>query len=354
MNRRQSYPQPQGMYQSGSGASGGASQWPLARAPRFPWHTWWARTFAWEGARFVRDGFGDLPIDRALEARRKALRSHILANIVGAILLVEILLLAIGFGEPLVWVTATAAAVLLFVALLFNRRGWVGLAAVMVALVIEAAVWPTVWVSDGGLFVDAWPAFDFVAIAALVLAATVPARRWAWTFVVVNLGVILATVYLQPWSPDMLSEEQVYGLIPLYITVISRPAMLHVLVVVSAVALASASWREIGRADNEARQRQSEAIRADLAAAHGQQLQDFATELIDVATQRTRFAGDVPAYAQVESAQRAYVELQALRHRQRRTVDRRTPAEYGQCGAATAHGGEQSPLCLDHPARPVI
>jgi hypothetical protein len=149
----------------------------MRKPPRKGFRAWWTRTFVWQGERFLLDGFGDLTPAQALAMRRKALRSFIASVAIGAILLGDVGFIFIGLSEPLVWVCQAAGALALLLALSCNRRGWVGLAAVLAVFAALAAVWPTIWFYPPGLTVDAWPGFDILLLGPVVLVAVFERQR---------------------------------------------------------------------------------------------------------------------------------------------------------------------------------
>ena len=213
------------------------------RGPSSRRANWWLRLASW-GAEVA---------PRSFEEREHARKSRLAAYIILGILIVILLLIPLGLGDPTgSLLPLIGAGVGVLICVLFNRLGNVSAAAILLILIINAAVLASLVGQSGGLTVDSLPAFDLLVISVVVGASLLPGLA-AFLVAAINIGAICLAFFLLPHAPDLeheLTDPSVLGGGTLAIVaLLSRPIALQIIIAVVAFLWVRGTDQAIRRAD---------------------------------------------------------------------------------------------------------
>jgi hypothetical protein len=204
---------------------------------------WWLRLASW----------GTDVAPRSIEEREHVRKSRLAAYIILGILLVVLLLIPLGLGDPTgSLLPLIGAGVGVLISALFNRLGNVMAAALLLILIINAAVLASLISQTGGLTVDALPAFDLLVISVVVGASLLPGLA-AFAVAAINVAAICLAFFLLPHASDLtkeLTDPTVLGGGTLAIVaLLSRPIALQIIIAVVAFLWVRGTDQAIRRAD---------------------------------------------------------------------------------------------------------
>lgn len=204
---------------------------------------WWLRltSYGW-----------DQPA-KSLAERELIRRSQLASWILAGLLIVDAVLLPIGFSDPgsdpgtLTAVLVAAACAVL--AAFLNRQGQVTTVGVLLIIVICGAILGSDLAEPGGIATDTLPDYDLLVMAVVVAASLLPPIS---AFVVAGMTSILICLdfFLQPHALDLQQDLASYP-DPLSgaVTLLARPIALQILVATVAFLWVRGTERAIDRAD---------------------------------------------------------------------------------------------------------
>jgi hypothetical protein len=200
---------------------------------------WWLRltSYGW-----------DRPT-KSLAERELIRRSQLASWIVAALLVVDAILLPIGFSDmgTLVAVLGSAACAA-FVAVL-NRQGLVTAAGICLIILICAAILGSDLSEPGGISTDTLPDYDLFVMAVIVAASLLP-RGSAFLVAFITSTLICLDFFLQPKALDLQQDLASYSsLLAGEVTLLARPIALQVMVATVAFLWVRGTERAIARAD---------------------------------------------------------------------------------------------------------
>jgi len=213
------------------------------RAPATRRANWWLRLSSW----------GTDTAPRSIEEREHIRKSRLAAYIILGILIVIVLLIPLGLGDPTgSLLPLIGAGIGVLISALFNRLGNVTAAAVLLILIINAAVLASLIGQTGGLTVDSLPAFDLLVISVVVGASLLPGLA-AFLVAALNVAAVALAFFLLPHAPDLtkeLTDPSVLGGGTLAIVaLLSRPIALQIIIAVVAFLWVRGADQAIRRAD---------------------------------------------------------------------------------------------------------
>jgi hypothetical protein len=204
---------------------------------------WWLRltSYGW-----------DQPA-KSLPERELIRRSQLASWILAGLLIVDIVLLPIGFSDPrsdpgtLIAVLVAAACAVL--AAFLNRQGQVTMVAILLILVICGAILGSDIAEPGGIATDTLPDYDLLVMAVVVAASLLPPIS---AFAVAGLTSMLICLdfLLQPHALDLQQDLASYpDALSGAVTLLARPIALQILVATVAFLWVRGTERAINRAD---------------------------------------------------------------------------------------------------------
>lgn len=202
----------------------------------------WLRATSW-GWQYQLQSIAD---------RERARRSRLASWIILGLFIADAIIFPIGIGD----IGSEAAVVILAVglaaAVLFNRRGWVGITGALISALIIAASVGAVVAYPLGLTLDALPAFDLLAISTVVAASVLP-RQAAFVVAGINIALICSVFFLFHHATDLqaeLTNKSLYST-PLLgsLALLARPVALQVILAVVAFLWVRSTDDALRRAD---------------------------------------------------------------------------------------------------------
>jgi hypothetical protein len=143
---------------------------------------------------------------RSIEERERLRKARLASYIILSILVVIVLLIPLGLGDPVgTLLPVLAAGVFTLGAAVLNRFGNVTATAVILLLIVNGAIAASLLSQPNGLTTDALPAFDLFVISVVVAASLLP-RAAAFFVAFLNIGIIAALFFLTPHAPDLVHE----------------------------------------------------------------------------------------------------------------------------------------------------
>jgi hypothetical protein len=147
----------------------------------------------------------DMP-PRTIDERERLRRARLASYIVLSVLIVDILLIPLGLGDPVgTLLPVVGGGAFILVAALFNRLGNVAVTALLLIAIINGAVSASLLSQPTGLTTDALPAFDLLVISVVVGASLLP-RVAAFIVAFANIAIIALLFFLTPHAPDLTHE----------------------------------------------------------------------------------------------------------------------------------------------------
>ncbi len=186
---------------------------------------------------------------KSLAERELIRRSQLASWILAALLVVDLILLPIGFSDPgtLVAVLASAASAIFIAAL--NRRGLVTAVGIGLVILICAAILGSDLIEPGGIATDTLPDYDLFVMA-VVVAASLLRGNSAFVVALMTSSLICLDFFLQPKALDLKQDLASYSsLLAGDVTLLARPIALQVLVATVAFLWVRGTERAIARAD---------------------------------------------------------------------------------------------------------
>lgn len=230
-----------------------------------PTNNWWLRmTSAWDKPQET--------VEQREVVRRSRLLSWILLGLFAALLL----FVPATFSSPPSVVSEVIALIGLCVVALFNRRGWVTLAGILLVLLTTGATLGVIVGSpDGKIHLVDLPAYDFLSIT-VVLGASILPRISA--FVVAGLDIVLIYIdmVVQNKAQDLLAAIHQYSL-PV---ILGRPAAILVIIAVIAYLWVRGMDQAVQRADRAEEMRSLEQYFNQIEAERTAQVEEFVQEII--------------------------------------------------------------------------
>ena len=181
---------------------------------------WWLRltSYGW-----------DQPA-KSLEERELIRRSQLASWILAALLIVDLVLLPIGFTDPGVLTAVLVAGASTWIIAFLNRQGQVTIAAILLIIVICAAIPGSDLAESGGITTDTLPDYDLLVMAVVVAASLLPPIS---AFAVAGLTSLLICLdfFLQPHALDLQQALTAYpDEFSGTVTLLARPIALQILV----------------------------------------------------------------------------------------------------------------------------
>ncbi|MFI5273219.1 MAG: hypothetical protein ACHQ4H_09345 [Ktedonobacterales bacterium] len=186
----------------------------------------------------------------SVDEREMARRSRFASWIILGLLIIDVLLLPLGAGDPSTLSAIVVIALGLLIAVLLNRGGLVGLAGALIIALICGGVLGSLLSQPGGqLPLDALPAYDLLAIAVVVAASIMP--PWAaFAVAATNVALIAGDYFLQPHYVDLRHDAVFYGGPgAAALALLARPIALQIILAVIAFLWVRGTQDAIRRAD---------------------------------------------------------------------------------------------------------
>lgn len=185
----------------------------------------------------------------SLAQRELVRRSQLAAWVILTLLIVDAILLPLGFSDLSTLIAVLVGGVGFLLAAALNRRGHVTAAGSFLIVLLCAAIMGAVISQPEGLLLDLLPAYDLLVMAVLVGASILPRRS---AFVVAGLTCLLICLdfFLEPHAADL---QQDLATFPSEaagdVTLLARPIALQILVATVAFLWVRGTERAIERAD---------------------------------------------------------------------------------------------------------
>ena len=205
--------------------------------PRVP--GWWLRvtSYGW-----------DRPAKHLAE-RELIRRSQLASWVILTLLIVDAILLPVGFSDPSTLVAVLVGAAGFALAAYLNRRGHVSLAGGFLIVLICAAILGAIVSQPAGLLLDLMPTYDLFVMAVLVAASILP-RRSAFVVAAITSLLICLDYFLQPHAADLQRDLATFPSVAAGdVTLLARPIALQLLVATVAFLWVRGTERAIERAD---------------------------------------------------------------------------------------------------------
>lgn len=171
-------------------------------------------------------------------------RSRLTSYIIAGLLVVLLVLIPAGIGDPATTAAIAIGLVVVFVAGALNRIGQVSVAGALLVALIIGAVFGVILTAPGGLDTIYLPAFDLLAMAVVIAASVMPPEA-VILIGLVNSGLIAADFFLQPHTGDLIKQVDLQG----PVAMIVRPIALNIIIAVVAFLWARGVREQIRRAD---------------------------------------------------------------------------------------------------------
>ncbi|HEX5159099.1 MAG TPA: hypothetical protein VFW17_17960 [Ktedonobacterales bacterium] len=188
----------------------------------------------------------DPPASADFATRDRARRGRLGGSLLFGLLLLMILVIFIGLGDPATLISALIGMGAVIVAIILNRSGFVNIAGlIMVALPALVIVLSILGAPSGQLDTLYLPLFDLLAIS-IVIAATLLAPPAVLLVTVAAIGFTVADILLQPHVSSM---EALFQTSDGLLTLIARPVAFQVIVGLIGFLWARSTVQSIRRAD---------------------------------------------------------------------------------------------------------
>lgn len=186
------------------------------------------------------------PASADFATRDRARRGRLGGALLFGLLLLMILAVFIGLGDPATLISALIGLGAVVVAMILNRSGFVNIAGlIMVALPALVIVLSIVGAPSGQLDTLYLPLFDLLAIS-IVIAATLLAPPAVLLVTVAAIGFTVADILLQPHVSNM---NSLYATSDGLLTLIARPVAFQLILGVIGFLWARSTVQSIRRAD---------------------------------------------------------------------------------------------------------
>jgi len=179
-----------------------------------------------------------------LAARERERRTQLAATLLLAFIAITLLGLPIGFTDPATLHSLLASYLLSAIMVVLNRTGRVEITAIMLVIISDAVLLLAILGAPNGLELIYVPLFDFMVIAELFAVSLLPPVS-VFGVAVLNSGIIIADVYLQPHTDAFAATLASPDIYP----VIVRPIALHLIIAVVSYLWVTSSQRALRRAD---------------------------------------------------------------------------------------------------------
>ncbi len=186
------------------------------------------------------------PASADFAARDRARRGRLGGSLLFGLLLLMVLAVFIGLGDPASLISALIGLGAVVVAMILNRSGFVNIAGlIMVALPALVIVLSIVGAPSGQLDTLYLPLFDLLAIS-IVIAATLLAPPAVLLVTVAAIGFTVADILLQPHVSSM---NSLFATSDGLLTLIARPVASQLILGVIGFLWARSTVQSIRRAD---------------------------------------------------------------------------------------------------------
>ncbi|HEY7340016.1 MAG TPA: hypothetical protein VH591_03990 [Ktedonobacterales bacterium] len=186
------------------------------------------------------------PASADFATRDRARRGRLGGSLLFGLLLLMILAVVIGLGDPASFISALIGLGAVIVAMILNRSGFVNIAGlIMVALPALVIVLSIVGAPNGQLDTLYLPLFDLLAIS-IVIAATLLAPPAVLLVTLAAIGFTVADILLQPHISSM---DSLYATSDGLLTLIARPVAFQLILGVIGFLWARSTVQSIRRAD---------------------------------------------------------------------------------------------------------
>jgi len=186
------------------------------------------------------------PASADFATRDRARRGRLGGSLLFGLLLLMILAVFIGLGDPASLISALIGLGAVVVAMILNRSGFVNIAGlIMVALPALVIVLSIVGAPSGQLDTLYLPLFDLLAIS-IVIAATLLAPPAVLLVMLAAIGFTVADILLQPHVASM---NPLYATSDGLLTLIARPVAFQLIVGLIGFLWARNTVQSIRRAD---------------------------------------------------------------------------------------------------------
>lgn len=180
-----------------------------------------------------------------IEQREKVRRSRLTSWILLGLLLSLVAFIPATFSDKASAFTVLIALVVVVIAMILNRKGFVTIAGItLVALSCAAVIGVVVGSTDGKIHLVYLPAYDILVIP-VILGASILPRRVAFVIACVNVALIYGDLFLQPWSPDLQQAINQYGMA----VIAGRPVTIQIMTAVIAFLWVRGMDQAVRRAD---------------------------------------------------------------------------------------------------------
>jgi hypothetical protein len=172
-------------------------------------------------------------------------RGQLASMIMLALQIILFIIIPIGLFGPnkQIFITAVFLTIIIIISAIFNRRGKVNIAGVILSLSLNLGICLSIIRTPHGLTPDSIAQFDLLVFSELFVASLLPVN-WVWVSALFNIAFSSYELTYAPRTPLM---QQVMS--TSYYAVLSRPIQLHLLVTLVLFLWVVNANRAIKRAD---------------------------------------------------------------------------------------------------------
>lgn len=212
-----------------------------------------------------------------IEQREKVRRSRLTSWILLGLLLSLVAFIPATFSDKASAFTVLIALVLVVVAIVLNRKGFVTTAGILLVALSSAAVIGVVLGSaDGKIHLVYLPAYDVLVIP-VILGASILPRRATFVIAGVNVALIYGDLFFQHWSPDLQQAITQYGM-PV---IAGRPVTIQIMTAVIAFLWVRGMDQAVRRADRAEELRAIQLRFTQAEVERTAQVEEFVQEIIN-------------------------------------------------------------------------
>ncbi len=172
-------------------------------------------------------------------------RGQLASTIMLALQFVLLIIIPIGLFGPnkQIFITAIFLTIIIFISALFNQRGKVNIAGLILSLSLNLGICLSIIRTPHGLTPDSIAMFDLLVFSELFVASLLPVN-WVWASALFNISFSIYELTYAPRTPLLQTVMSTS-----YYAVVSRPIQLHLLVTVVLFLWVVNANRAIKRAD---------------------------------------------------------------------------------------------------------